>query len=108
MKVPLVLPMLICAASCVAEEPPPTLERRTYIEFTEGIVISAGERSSSPRSLDGWDCIGSTCDRLINPGGTPSAAAAVFGAGLHAMLSTLAYSPCEPYGKRVKWRSLSH
>lgn len=25
-----------------------------------------------------------------------------------AMLSTLAYSPCEPYGKRVKWRSLSH
>ena len=24
------------------------------------------------------------------------------------MLSTLAYSPCEPYGKRVKWRSLSH
>ena len=83
MKVPLVLPMLICAASCVAEEPPPTLERRTYIEFTEGIVISAGERSSSPRSLDGWDCIGSTCDRLINPGGTPSAAAAVFGAGLH-------------------------
>ena len=30
--------------------------------------------------------------------------------GLHqqAMLSTLAYSPCEPYGKRVKWRSLSH
>lgn len=35
MKVPLVLPMLICAASCVAEEPPPTLERRTYIEFTE-------------------------------------------------------------------------
>jgi len=27
---------------------------------------------------------------------------------LTAMLSTLAYSPCEPYGKRVKWRSLSH
>lgn len=27
---------------------------------------------------------------------------------LSAMLSTLAYSPCEPYGKRVKWRSLSH
>lgn len=26
----------------------------------------------------------------------------------HPMLSTLAYSPCEPYGKRVKWRSLSH
>lgn len=26
----------------------------------------------------------------------------------NAMLSTLAYSPCEPYGKRVKWRSLSH
>lgn len=25
-----------------------------------------------------------------------------------SMLSTLAYSPCEPYGKRVKWRSLSH
>ena len=29
-------------------------------------------------------------------------------AGGDAMLSTLAYSPCEPYGKRVKWRSLSH
>ena len=28
--------------------------------------------------------------------------------GCMAMLSTLAYSPCEPYGKRVKWRSLSH
>ena len=28
--------------------------------------------------------------------------------GEGAMLSTLAYSPCEPYGKRVKWRSLSH
>ncbi len=28
--------------------------------------------------------------------------------GYWAMLSTLAYSPCEPYGKRVKWRSLSH
>ena len=28
--------------------------------------------------------------------------------GQAAMLSTLAYSPCEPYGKRVKWRSLSH
>lgn len=28
--------------------------------------------------------------------------------GSTAMLSTLAYSPCEPYGKRVKWRSLSH
>lgn len=27
---------------------------------------------------------------------------------LSPMLSTLAYSPCEPYGKRVKWRSLSH
>lgn len=27
---------------------------------------------------------------------------------LRTMLSTLAYSPCEPYGKRVKWRSLSH
>jgi len=28
--------------------------------------------------------------------------------GIDSMLSTLAYSPCEPYGKRVKWRSLSH
>lgn len=30
------------------------------------------------------------------------------GVTVTAMLSTLAYSPCEPYGKRVKWRSLSH
>ena len=43
------------------------------------------------------------CDLLLQP-----VALTLPRSRAHSMLSTLAYSPCEPYGKRVKWRSLSH